>query len=177
MLQPLPKFKYHPDPIATGSVKQSTEICQCCGLIRGYVYTSNVYAEEELQDQLCPWCIADGSAAKKFDAAFSDDYSLIHEGIDQSIVDEVTQRTPGFDTWQQEVWLTHCNDACQFLGDATKYDLFELAIGKGQLVDADDWGNPDFAEMAKYYEPKGSPALYKFRCIHCGTILYGMDCN
>jgi hypothetical protein len=31
-----------------------------------------VYAEAELDDQLCPWCIADGRAAAKFDAQFTD---------------------------------------------------------------------------------------------------------
>lgn len=177
MTDQLPQFKYHPDPVATGSVTQSPDACACCGKARGYIYTSSVYAEDELWGQLCPWCIADGSAAQKFGATFSDDYPLVGEGIDQSIIDEVTERTPGFDTWQQEMWLAHCNDACRFLGDATKQDIFDLADGRGRLVDADEWGSPDFKEMAKYYQPKGSPALYKFQCLHCGEVLYTMDCD
>jgi hypothetical protein len=31
-----------------------------------------IYAEETLQDCLCPWCIADGSAHDRFDATFVD---------------------------------------------------------------------------------------------------------
>jgi organic radical activating enzyme len=30
------------------------------------------YSEEELDDSLCPWCLADGSAHRKFDATFFD---------------------------------------------------------------------------------------------------------
>ena len=33
----------------------------------------------------------------------------------------------------------------------------------------------DFLELAKYYKPKGSPALYKFECLHCHEVLYGLD--
>lgn len=70
---------------------------------------------------------------------FCDDYPLTEAGIDSAIVDEVTQRTPGFETWQQEVWLTHCNDACAYLVDATKADLIGVTQGKGQIVDGPHW--------------------------------------
>ena len=39
----LPTFKYHPDPIASGSVEPSETECVCCGKARGYVYTANAY--------------------------------------------------------------------------------------------------------------------------------------
>ena len=68
----LPTFRYHPDSIATGSVKPSDKECRSCGEARGYIYTSSVYAEESLDEEICPWCIADGSAAEKFDASFCD---------------------------------------------------------------------------------------------------------
>ncbi len=31
----LPTFKYHPDPLATGSVIESNVECVCCGQARG----------------------------------------------------------------------------------------------------------------------------------------------
>src|SRR6266542_1799858 len=40
--------------------------------VRGYVYVGPVYAIEELDEAFCPWCIADGTAAAKFDAEFTD---------------------------------------------------------------------------------------------------------
>jgi len=43
----LPKFKYHPDPIATGSVAESENICACCEQARGYIYSGPVYSEAD----------------------------------------------------------------------------------------------------------------------------------
>ncbi|MDK9806970.1 CbrC family protein, partial [Vibrio sp. D406a] len=31
----LPKFKYHPDPIATGVFEKSDDICECCSKAKG----------------------------------------------------------------------------------------------------------------------------------------------
>lgn len=69
----LPKFKYHPDPVGTGSIVESDVECCCCGKTRGYIYVGPVYAEEEYEECICPWCIADGSARKKLDARFTDE--------------------------------------------------------------------------------------------------------
>src|SRR4051794_16064897 len=68
----LPTFKYHPDPIATGSVEPSDTQCDCCGKQRGYIYVGPVFSVEGLYEYICPWCIADGSAHTKFDAEFTD---------------------------------------------------------------------------------------------------------
>ncbi|WP_264169817.1 CbrC family protein [Burkholderia cepacia] len=40
----LPAFRYHPDPLATGSVIRSDARCVCCGDARGYVYAGPVHA-------------------------------------------------------------------------------------------------------------------------------------
>lgn len=58
----LPAFRYHPDPLATGSVIRSDARCVCCGDARGYVYAGPVYAVDEYENCLCPRCIADDSA-------------------------------------------------------------------------------------------------------------------
>jgi hypothetical protein len=67
-----PEFPYHPDPRATGSVVVSDTSCVACGQSRGFVYAGPVYSQGELIDSLCPWCIADGSAAEKYEAEFTD---------------------------------------------------------------------------------------------------------
>lgn len=174
MTTDIPKFKYHPDPISTGVIVESGDECECCGEYNGYVYKASFYCANEIEN-ICPQCIHDGSAAQKFGGMFCDDYPLISSGVDQFIIDEVTKRTPGYETWQQELWLTHCNDACAYLGDASVDDVKNLANGVGFIVDGPDWTPTDFLELAKYYQPKGSPALYKFKCLHCDQILYGMD--
>lgn len=116
----LPDFKYHPDPITTGSIRQSDAVCVCCGQVRGYIYIGPVYAVDELNEQICPWCIASGDAHERFDATFVDpagvgDYGS-WEPVPREVVEEVTSRTPGFTGWQQERWWTHCGDAAEFLG-------------------------------------------------------------
>jgi uncharacterized protein CbrC (UPF0167 family) len=95
----LPQFTYHPDPVATGSIKLSGTVCICCEKARGYIYTGPVYAGEELDEQICPWCIADGSAAERFGAEFTDAAGVasgLWPAVPDSVVEEVSRRTPGF---------------------------------------------------------------------------------
>ena len=171
----LPKFKYHPDPLATEAIKVSDEECECCGKARGYIYNSNIYAEDEIEF-ICPWCIADGTAAKKFDGMFSDDYPLQEAGISQEIIDEVCLRTPGYNSWQQEVWQTHCSDACEFHGDVEKEEIEKLSgqalesFLKEEMIKKDLWQN-----ILNNYEKGGNPAIYKFVCRKCSEIIYTMD--
>ena len=174
----LPHFRYHPDPIATGSIKESQNECRACGQVRGYIYTSSVYAREDFNENICPWCIADGSAAEKFDATFSDDNSLLDADVPDAVVDEVTKRTPGFECWQSEVWLTCCEDACEFHGDAAKVDLQALEEEDVEDMLAEwDWSFSEWKKLVKNYQPKGDPAVYKFVCRHCKTARYNMDCS
>lgn len=171
----LPVFKYHPDPLTTGSVIYSDTRCRCCGEQRGYIYTSSVYCIGEIVREICPWCIADGSAAEKFGATFVDDYYLIKAGINASIIEEITRRTPGFDSWQAEMWLSHCQDACTFLGDATKQDVVSIADEQIQVTGGEGIDSEIMNNIAENYVPKSSPAFYKFMCLHCGKILYAID--
>src|SRR6185369_459720 len=101
MKMDLPVFRYHPDPIGSGSIVASEDKCRCCGRNRGYIYAISVNAEEELCEAICPWCIADGKAHVKFDATFVD-ANAFDEAIPESVVEEITQRTPGFASWQSE---------------------------------------------------------------------------
>ena len=67
----LPDFKYHPNPIATGSIVPSVEVCPVCRESRGYAYDGIPYGTKEVE-HICPWCIADGSAHEKFEVEFTD---------------------------------------------------------------------------------------------------------
>jgi len=174
----LPSFKYHPDPIQTGAVVASDNVCKCCNKQRGYVYKRNPYGRQrDLAESICPWCIHSGLAHEKLGVLFSDDYGLTRTHIDQSIIDEVVCRTPGYETWQGEEWASHCNDACEFLGDASKENLKNILTDGAEFIDGKTLGEGELAELLKYYEPKGSPAFYKFHCLHCGKILYASDCD
>ena len=53
----LPTFKYHPDPMATGSVVESGTKCVCCEQARGFIYIGPVFAIMDYNECICP-CVA-----------------------------------------------------------------------------------------------------------------------
>jgi len=172
----LPEFKYHPDPLATGSIVKSDAKCVCCGQKTGYVYAGPVYAEEELDEMICPWCIADGSAHRKFDAEFTDPagiggYGETIERVDQEVMLEVACRTPGYAAWQEAQWWTHCGDAAAYLGPAGKAEV--EAYGEELIVSLrENSGIPekDWERHLNELSKDGSPTAYVFRCRHCGQV-------
>ena len=173
----LPRFKYHPNPLKTESIIPSNETCEVCAHARGYVYCTVPYGENEIEF-VCPWCIADGTANKKLGAQFSDSHPLAQAGISQEIIDEVTLRTPGYISWQQECWMYCCDDACEFHGDAPAKELRSLDDGGlKKLSESTDIPIDHLPEIIKYYQPKGSPAFYKFVCRHCNSIMFNYDCD
>ena len=172
----LPVFTYHPDPVATGAVERSNIVCVCCGVSRGFIYVAPVYGEQDLFDSLCPWCIADGSAAAKLAASFADSIPLSRAGIPAEVIEEINLRTPGYSCWQQEEWLAHCADACEFHGDATVSDVANASEQTKQAWMAEYSQNEEgWRWVTEGYCPKGDSALYKFKCRHCNAVLFGWD--
>jgi uncharacterized protein len=171
----LPTFRYHADPIATGSVVISDSKCVCCEQARGYIYTGPVYSEDEHTDDICPWCIADGSAHVKIGAEFTDPAGVggygDWEDVPANIYEEVAHRTPGFNGWQQEKWFTCCGDAACFTGRAGYKELLGMgaqaieAIRVESQLDGKEW-----EEYLKGMDKKDQPTAYLFRCLHCQKI-------
>src|SRR6185369_4098955 len=122
----LPTFVYHPDPVATGSVVRAEVVCACCGQVRPFGYVGPVFTAETMDGRLCPWCIADGSAAGRFDAVFTDVYWSVPADVSDEATEVVLRRTPGFSGWQQEHWLHHCGDAAEFHGPVGASELAEF---------------------------------------------------
>lgn len=171
----LPRFTYHPDPLATGSIVPSDGACRVCGRARGFIYAGATYAEENLDEAICPWCIADGSAATRFGAEFVDaagigDYGS-WEAVPPAVVEEVSRRTPGFIGWQQERWWTHCGDAAAYLGRAGRHEL-EARWPEAIDVIREEIGyeGEEWEEYLAALDAEGSPTAYVFRCRHCGTL-------
>src|SRR5438445_7527958 len=44
---PISEFRYHPDPIMSGSIAESMAKCRVCKKARGYIYTAPAYADED----------------------------------------------------------------------------------------------------------------------------------
>lgn len=169
----LPFFKYHPNPIATGQVDESDTMCVCCRQARGWIYIGPVYAVGEFDEQICPWCIADGTANRRLSANFNDDTGIggggLWDEVPVSVMEEITYRTPGFIGWQQEQWWTHCNDGGAFLGRVGHEELEDLgpeaieAIRESTGLDE----GPDWQRFYKSLDQEDSPSAYLFRCLHC----------
>jgi uncharacterized protein CbrC (UPF0167 family) len=170
----LPAFRYHPDPIGSGSIVASTATCRCCGQSRGYIYAGQPYATETLEDCLCPWCISDGSAHKKYDAAFVDSEAF-PERTPEEAIDEITERTPGFSSWQSEQWPLCCGDATAFLTPAgikeirDKYREAEGTILNHIIYDMEISGGAATRLLGSLDRDAG-PTAYLFRCLHCEQI-------
>lgn len=178
---PLPSFAYHPDPVATGAIERRPVSCRCCGQDREWVYAVAPYAVDDLRDALCPWCVADGSAAARFDASFTDlgDTDLPAD-LPDHVVDEIVHRTPGFSAWQQERWLFHCDDGCAFLGAVGWDDLARHPDAVAAvLLDVASWGlvGEDAEAFVGSLDVDGASTAYLFRCRHCGAHLAYADAD
>ena len=174
----LPTFRYHPDPIATGSITSSDEACIICRDRRGFAYVGPTYSAEEVEGSICPWCIADGSAAERLDAEFTDIGSGVPDDVPGDVIGSIATRTPGFSGWQQERWLYHCGDGAAFLGRAGFEELQSygdalemLRTEAGRYLDDD----ADVDEHVQGLKSDGSATAYLFRCLHCSRHLAYSD--
>jgi len=175
----LPLFHYHPDPIRSGSVIESQARCRSCGTGRGFIYTGPVYAEGELGDALCPWCIADGSAHEKFDATFVDSEAFA-ENVAETAIIVITERTPGFSTWQQEKWPSCWSEPAAFLtpagineireqhprleGDLMMFIVHQLGLSGGAA-----------RQTLEGLRRHQSPTAFVFKCLHCDSFPVYVD--
>ncbi len=140
MTPPLPHFPYHRDPVASGSVESSDATCDCCGQSRGVIYSGVTYCRE--QPTLCPWCIADGSAAGKYDATFFDAEFVDDDGnrvdFPEKFDREVFGRTIGFATFNPIGWWVHCGAPAEYVTRNEPYEMvFECRRCHKQHVDYD----------------------------------------
>ncbi|MBK1884728.1 CbrC family protein [Luteolibacter pohnpeiensis] len=128
----LPKFPYHRDPRASGPLRESAEPCECCGLSRGILYSGVIYTAFDIKN-LCPWCIADGSAASRFSASFFDANFCGDSGDSVSLPPEfhhdVFDRTIGFSTFNPIGWWVHCGEPAEYVSRNEPYEMiFECRI-------------------------------------------------
>ena len=130
-------------------------------------YVGPVFAEEELEHQLCPWCIADGNAADTYDAQFTDLTWRVPDDVSAEVTEVVLRRTPGFNGWQQERWLHHCGDGAEFNGRVGAKELRTLPDARAVLL-ADmagyGWSADQLERFLESLDAGGSATAYLFRC-------------
>jgi uncharacterized protein CbrC (UPF0167 family) len=185
-----PAFRYHPDPLATGSAIASVHVCSLCGIEREVRYRGPIYGRQP--DSLCLHCIYSGEAAHALGSGpapvdgtegvdmpvqFSDAID-VPDDVPLTVVEEITQRTPGFFGRQQESWLYHCSDGAAFLGPAGYTDL-EPHPEAVEMLREDfrrlGWTAPETERFLHRMNRTGEPTAYLFRCLHCGTHLASWD--
>ena len=128
----LPTFRYHPDPLATGSFKEGEpKTCPSCGEDHTVYYALRPYCVEEIR-HLCPTCISTGRAAQKFEAEFIQDADW--QGVMNKEKDQILFcQTPGYSSWQGEYWLSCCQDYCAYMGTVGTRELEEMGIAEQVL--------------------------------------------
>jgi uncharacterized protein CbrC (UPF0167 family) len=178
-----PEFRYHPDPVGTGSAIRSDDPCDLCQRPAGYRYQGAIYGKQARV--LCLRCIADGTAARYLarpdgPAEFTDTGWGVPDNVPQPVLETVSQRTPGFVGWQQEHWLYHCADAAAFLGRVGWDDVKQLpdAVASLHAELAELGVDPAEAErQLEMLHPDGDLTGYLFRCLHCGVHLAYSDAS
>lgn len=165
--QPLPHFKYHPDLLATGIIVKERTLCPVCRRSREYAYQGPFFSVANVEG-ICPWCIADGSAASAYDGEFQDSAGC--EAVaDPRFLDELVHRTPGYAGWQQERWLSHCGDFCAFLGTVGWADIKGIASELSDDIETSiGAAGITLRKFQRSLEDGGSHQGYLFRCVACG---------
>ena len=175
----LPKFTFFAPKALTqeGVLEESDDPCDCCKKSRSYLYVEPIFDKngDDLEINVCPWCIADGKLAKKYKVgAHRIDMDPAQSISDEMALEEVQMRTPGFIGWQERQWLVHCHTPCAFLGRVGWKDI-EKIISDIEFVDSGIL-HQDTAFL-KSLDADGSPTGYLFKCIKCNKLLMDYDCD
>lgn len=174
LLQSLPHFIYHPDPLSTGAfVEGEAKLCPSCGKESNIFYNLMPYCIDNIKN-LCPFCIANGLAAKKFDAEFVQDAECQGE-LDPEKDQVLFCQTPGYSSWQGENWLSCCQDYCAYLGTVGTRELKAMGIAEQVLADYEERG--EYQDIEEYLVKDGSLCGYLFRCLHCQKYQIGVDAD
>ncbi len=169
----LPKFKYSPNAYSLDLFKEVDGLCSICNEQRNLKYVSSFYSIDK-PDYICPWCIANGQAAEKYKGDFNDycgiegvspDPNDPEPTIPKELLLEITDKTPSYFSWQQEIWLTHCNEPCAFLGYANSQSIEPLIDELKE--DIENSGIPT-EYITKGLTEESDLGAYLFQCVNCG---------
>jgi len=172
MDEAIPLFRFHPDPWQSGSVERSDATCAGCGRARGCIYTGPCYGEVDLDRQLCPWCIHDGTAHAKFGTTFHD--MTMPGDADPAALDEIELRTPGFTTFNPFDWPVCCGVPMAYLEPAgiTEIRARHREL-EGQLMGTivhglQVSGGAAHRLLESLHRDRG-PCVHVFACVRCAS--------
>lgn len=172
-----PKFRYHHDPLTSGAFVRTDASCSICGQIRGFKYEGEVFSQDDFEGVICPWCLADGSAADELGAEFTD-VGGSEPVSDSRFSQELARRTPAYASWQGPYWAAHCGNYCCFIDYVGGQELRQL--GKDVQDTLYEDVRSTFSSMDEAMDAlqrEGNSVGYLFRCIECGRYRLLWDCE
>ena len=176
----LPKFKYSPNAYELDLFEEVDGICSICNEQRNLKYVSSFYSINK-PDYICPWCIANGLTAENYKGDFNDYFGI--EGVSpdpndpeptipKELLLEITNKTPSYFSWQQEVWLTHCNEPCAFIGYANSQSIEPILE---ELKDDIENSGISTEYISKGLTKESDIGAYLFQCVNCGQHRLHID--
>lgn len=176
----LPKFRYSPNAYQLDLFENTEGICSVCNEKRQIKYTCSFYSIEK-PEYICPWCIANGKAASKYNGDFNDycgiegvspDPNDPEPALPKELLLEITTKTPSYFSWQQEVWLTHCNAPCAFLGYADSQSIKPVV---DELKDDIENSGIPAEYIINGLTKESDLGAYLFQCVNCGQHRLHID--
>lgn len=172
----LPHFKYQPNALKLGLIEKKNFTCSVCEIEREYAHVGGMYTAAKVT-LMCPWCVADGSAAKKYDGVFIDATGC-EKVTDPRKITELVTTTPKYLGWQEEAWLAHCDDYCAFMQYVGWKEIQHL---KDDLMNdiekiKSDWNFSQLEFEQSLVNGSGTQG-YLFKCLHCDHYRLHVDLN
>jgi uncharacterized protein CbrC (UPF0167 family) len=126
-------------------------------------------------EEICPQCIANGSAIKVGYCSFSGSVSDKMMQHDQKI-EELYGKTPKVSSWNEFEWPDHCDDFCQYNGDKTveefrsenEIELINKFINWKPTIE-------DIVSIKMNYAVPSMVSVHKFFCLTCKKEILILD--
>lgn len=182
-LKNLPHFTYSPNAYDLDLFEKTEGRCSVCEEERSLKYKSSFYSIDK-PDYICPWCIANGKAAEKYNGSFNDYLGI--EGVSpdpndpppnipEELLLAITDKTPSYLSCQQEQWLTHCQQPCAFIGYADTETIQPLLDELKEDIEQNIGIEPKF--IKENLSKDGHLIGYLFRCLKCNQHRLHADCT
>jgi len=92
--------------------------------------------------------------------------------IEQLMDSELFSRTPGFSSFQEEEWQSHCEEPCEFHGQARVADFLEMTEeARKRLISNSSLDESEFQYLTQGEDTEELHYYFKFVCRRCGIIL------
>jgi uncharacterized protein CbrC (UPF0167 family) len=193
-------FKYFKGPIDEMSdLVIEHSVCSICGKTDhcfelDYTIT-NVFSDDEKDGKFgCYSCLKEG----RFEFWHDTEFGMLDEnGLSKVYkhnmdnppliaIEKLVElrRTPQIISWQQELWLTHCDDFMVYKGTWEPKDFYSnskdgdgkalfMSMTNEELNHLWDDSLPENETLLEEWYP----TYYVFRCSHCGKMRGNWDCD